>query len=136
MVLSATMCMSIMLYHEARGVAIPEQMQVAQVAQNRATAQNKPLCAVVLDGKQFSWANGYKKQLKFKTASAALKHYNVTDGNAFITAVGIASMSGVSTSKDYFYHDNTIKGFSKPMMQKITVTNKTKNFTFYKEKLS
>lgn len=136
MILTASMCMSFMLYHEARSTSIQEQMQVAQVAQNRAAAQNKPLCSIVLDAKQFNWAYGYKKRLKFKDINAALKYYNIKDGNSFITALSIANMSNLKTDDAYFYHDNSIKGFSGKMQQKITVTNKTKNFTFYKEKIS
>lgn len=132
MVLSSTICMAIMLYHEARGTTIQEQIQIAQVAQNRSMVQNKQVCNIVLDGNQFNWSKNYKPKYKFKSSDDMLKYYNITDGNSWITALGVSSMSKLHTTQAYYYHDNSICSFNKNMMAKIVVVNKTKNFTFYK----
>lgn len=55
MLLSATMCLALNVYHEARGEPIEGQLAVAMVTLNRARVAEVGVCEVVLARKQFSW---------------------------------------------------------------------------------
>ena len=52
---SALLCLSLNLYHEARGEMIPGQYAVAMVTMNRAKNNAAEVCKVVLKPHQFSW---------------------------------------------------------------------------------
>lgn len=54
---AALMCLALNVYHEARGEPVVGQHAVAQVTLRRAQERNKPICDVVAEKKQFSWAN-------------------------------------------------------------------------------
>lgn len=130
MILTPTLCMAIMIYHESRSATIHEQQLVAQVAQNRVAKQRKAVCGVVMDARQFSWAKKYKIKYHFVNNHDVMKYYNLTDGDAWITAVGVASLSSLPTSSAYYYHDKSI---SKQSYSGVLVAN-TKYFCFYREK--
>ena len=53
----AIQCLTLNVYHEARGDGINSMMGVAHVTMNRAASPNYPddVCAVVFERKQFSW---------------------------------------------------------------------------------
>ncbi|WP_374335948.1 cell wall hydrolase [Methyloversatilis sp.] len=53
---SALLCLSLNIYHEARGESLDGQYAVAQVTMNRAGDSSK-VCEEVMKPKQFSWAN-------------------------------------------------------------------------------
>jgi len=52
------MCLSLNIYHEARGESIMGRHAVALVTMNRAKRDPSKVCEVVFKRKQFSWANG------------------------------------------------------------------------------
>jgi spore germination cell wall hydrolase CwlJ-like protein len=51
----ALMCLSLNVFHEARGEAFQAQLAVAMATLNRAKATGQDLCDVVLEPGQFSW---------------------------------------------------------------------------------
>ena len=53
--LSSLLCLSLAVYHEARGEPIEGQEAVAEVVINRSEARHKSVCAVVYEPSQFSW---------------------------------------------------------------------------------
>jgi N-acetylmuramoyl-L-alanine amidase len=59
MVISAALCLSLTIYHEARGEEIFGQLAVAQVVMNRVENPRYPdtVCGVVTQPKQFSYLN-------------------------------------------------------------------------------
>ena len=133
MILTTTMCMSVMLYHEARSASIDEQISVAQVALNRAQVQDKPLCGVVFDKNQFNWSSKYKKK-SFASYKQMLQYYDIKDQTSWMVAVGVASTTKFIDSSAYFYHDNTIKGFGWNKGN-LVVVEKTPKFTFYRYRM-
>ncbi len=56
----ALMCLSLNIYHEARGEPIAGQMAVAYVTLTRAKERNQSVCQVVYHPKQFSWTSDKK----------------------------------------------------------------------------
>jgi len=59
MIMTATMCLALNLYFEARGEPLSGQLAVAQVTLNRVTDDRYPdtICDVVWEDKQFSWTH-------------------------------------------------------------------------------
>jgi spore germination cell wall hydrolase CwlJ-like protein len=55
MIEAALLCLSLNVYHEARGEPLEGQFAVAQVTLNRAGRDPEKICAVVGAAKQFSW---------------------------------------------------------------------------------
>lgn len=55
----AVACLSMNIYHEARGEVYDGQAMVALVTLNRAGYEKRKVCKVVTDKWQFSWYNGY-----------------------------------------------------------------------------
>ena len=57
MILSAVTCLSLAIYHEARGEPIQGQLAVGQVVLNRVASRDYPdtVCGVVTQKKQFSF---------------------------------------------------------------------------------
>ena len=58
---TALMCLSLNLYHEARGEPILGRYAVALVTLNRAKQDHETVCREVFKHKQFSWATGVRK---------------------------------------------------------------------------
>ena len=57
LVASATLCLALNVYHEARGELIPGQYAVALVTLNRAGGNPNEVCNQTFKPRQFSWAN-------------------------------------------------------------------------------
>jgi spore germination cell wall hydrolase CwlJ-like protein len=57
-VLLALACLSLNIYHEARGEPDTGQLAVAYVTLNRARSRNMDVCDVVVEPYQFSWTTG------------------------------------------------------------------------------
>lgn len=122
--------MALMAYHESRSTSIDEQILVANVANNRAIAQNKNVCSVVFDKRQFNWSANFKQKNKFKNYQEMLSYYKIDDSQSWVNAVSVAINTPQKT-KAMYYHDNSGSfGFK----QKLTLVKRTKNFTFYKDK--
>lgn len=119
-----------MAYHESRSASIDEQILVANVANNRAIAQNKNVCSVVFDKRQFNWSDNFKQKSKFRNYQEMLSYYKIEDSASWINAVSVAINTPQKT-KAMYYHDNS---GSFRFKNKLVITKRTKNFTFYKEK--
>jgi hypothetical protein len=52
-----TLCLSLAIYHEARGIPLHEQIAVALVIRNRARLANTSICSIIWaeNGSQFQW---------------------------------------------------------------------------------
>lgn len=73
------LCLSLNIYHEARGESTRTQEAVAAITMNRTKAKDKPrtVCEVVYEPRAFSWTNHHKK---------------VNDKEAFLKAKSIARL--------------------------------------------
>jgi len=62
MIMTATMCLALNVYFEARQESLAGQLAVAQVTLNRVTDDRYPdtVCDVVWEDKQFSWTHDGK----------------------------------------------------------------------------
>ena len=70
---TALLCLSLNIFHEARGETIPGQYAVALVTLNRAKTEQQ-VCREVFKPKQFSWANrGVKRTAKGWVISKGLQ---------------------------------------------------------------
>lgn len=105
---------------------------VAQVAENRSIQQNKPICSIVLDGYQFSWARSYQPRYRFINNNAMLKYYHITESGSWLIALTIAAMPSFKTSNALYYHDKSIDKFK--FNDKLKVVATTKSFIFYRDK--
>jgi spore germination cell wall hydrolase CwlJ-like protein len=75
---STILCLSLTVYHEARGEPLHAQKAVANVVLNRSLERNKSICEIVTEPNQFSW-------VKNKSAP------NPTELDAWIQASVVAS---------------------------------------------
>ena len=117
-----TLCMLKNIYHEARGEGVEGMQAVALVTMNRARQQDKTVCEVVYQRKQFSWTNTAKGRNKPVTG-------NIN------TAYDIASqaVSGVLddiTGGATHYHTKKVKPVWRKALDKATVIN---NHIFYRK---
>lgn len=55
MALTATICLAMAIYYEARGEPFRGKQAVAEVVINRSIDRNLPVCKVVFQPNQFSW---------------------------------------------------------------------------------
>ena len=116
-------CMLKNIYHEARGEGVEGMQAVALVTLNRAKQQDKTVCEVVYQRKQFSWtntANGRNKPIKGNIDAA----YNVASAAMSDKLIDI---TGGATH----YHTHTVKPVWRKALNKATVIN---NHIFYKGK--
>lgn len=60
-VVTATMCLALNVFHEARNQLIPGQYAVALVTRNRARKSGDTICEEVFKPKQFSWTDRVRR---------------------------------------------------------------------------
>lgn len=115
-------CMLKNIYHEARGEGVEGMKAVALVTLNRAKQQDKTVCEVVYQRKQFSWTNTAKGRNKpitgdinvaYNVASAAMND-NLIDFTAGAT----------------HYHTKKVKPVWRKALDKVVVIN---NHIFYRK---
>jgi len=58
--LTATVCLAMAIYYEARGEPLIGKQAVAEVVLNRAETSSTPICKVVFAPHQFSWSSRHK----------------------------------------------------------------------------
>lgn len=80
MVATALLCLSLNIYHEARGEPLEGQIAVAYVTHRRAKGDSSKYCQVVRSPGQFSWTQQRgvrvdKKSTAWKTAQAVAKSF-------------------------------------------------------------
>lgn len=114
---TALMCLALNIFHEAAVEPLEGQVAVAQVTINRANNDNKNVCKVVLEPKQFSWANSFS-HMPFKQRLTRLermqkkiaKSAKSSDKNAWKRAINIArqALTGKLKTKakyaDFYYN--------------------------------
>lgn len=61
LIATATMCLALNTYHEARGEPVMGRYAVALVTMNRAKQDHETVCREVFKHKQFSWTTGVRK---------------------------------------------------------------------------
>lgn len=87
---AALMCLSLNIYHEARGENLAGQRAIAQVTMNRANGKKENICNVVFSPKQFSWTNSLvlvSKEKRLKNYPRFMPDFN---SKAWIRAKQIA----------------------------------------------
>lgn len=90
----ALMCLSLNVYHEARGQSIAGQVAVAQVTMNRVHSPKYPddVCSVVYEHKQFSWygdgeSDAPKEEEAWERAQAVASGVLAGSGHAELESV-------------------------------------------------
>ena len=128
---TAVLCLAASLYHEARGEGIVGQYAVALVTMNRSKQQNKPVCDVVFQPKQFSWTNKHVTRTDSGWKLSSRLHPKDTD--AWQRAVRIAQVTLDGRMYDFtkgsmFYHAKTV---SPAWSRKMKPTKVVGNHHFY-----
>ena len=114
-------CMLKNIYHEARGEGVEGMQAVALVTLNRAKQQDKTVCEVVYQRKQFSWTNTAKGRNKPITGDINVA-YNVA--SAAMSDRLIDFTSGAT-----HYHTTKVKPVWRRALDEVVVIN---NHIFYK----
>jgi len=110
-----TVCMLKNIYHEARGEGVEGMQAVALVTLNRAKQQDKTVCEVVYQRKQFSWTNttkGRNKPIKGNIDAA----YNVASA---AMSDKLIDFTGGATH----YHTKKVKPIWRKSLDKIATIN-------------
>lgn len=110
---TATMCLALNVYHEARGEPQQGQVAVAHVTINRATKRNTNVCFEVTRPYQFSWLNDgglHWDGRKWRVDQGKMP----TDLKAWQKALEVAKAALVGISKDpthgaTFYHADYVQ---------------------------
>ncbi len=119
---AALICLSMNIFHEARGETVIGQYAVAQVTMTRADQDQRNVCRVVHQRKQFSWTNTPRK------------HPSQIDLDAWIKAMKIARQTlARKMSKDFskgatHYHAVYVSPYWKKSLRK---TVRIGNHIFY-----
>ena len=114
-------CMLKNIYHEARGEGVEGMQAVALVTLNRAKQQDKTVCEVVYQRKQFSWTNTAKGRNKPITGNIDTVHA--------VASQAIAGVLTDITSGATHYHTKRVKPVWRRALDEVVVIN---NHIFYK----
>jgi len=120
-VVSEWQCMLKNIYHEARGEGVEGMKAVALVTLNRAKQQDKTVCEVVYQRKQFSWTNTAKGRNKPITGNIDTVHA--------VASQAIAGVLTDITSGATHYHTTKVKPVWRRALDEVVVIN---NHIFYK----
>ena len=116
-------CMLKNIYHEARGEGVEGMQAVALVTLNRAKQQDKTVCEVVYQRKQFSWTNTAKGRNKPITGNIDTVHA--------VASQAIAGVLTDITSGATHYHTKRVKPVWRRALDEVVVIN---NHIFYRKK--
>jgi N-acetylmuramoyl-L-alanine amidase len=120
--LIALACLTLNIYHEARGEPDTGQLAVAYVTLNRARRKKMDVCDVVVEPYQFSWTTG---GVMMRTSGWTLMPHMVpTDRKALDKAVQIAKLAMSQKLEDptqgaLFYHATYVSPYWKSSMTEI-----------------
>jgi N-acetylmuramoyl-L-alanine amidase len=120
--LVALACLTLNIYHEARGEPDTGQLAVAYVTLNRARRKKMDVCDVVVEPYQFSWTTG---GVMMRTSGWTLMPHMVpTDRKALDKAVQIAKLAMSQKLEDptqgaLFYHATYVSPYWKSSMTEI-----------------
>ena len=117
--LVALACLSLNVYHEARGEPDLGQLAVAYVTLNRARRKKMDVCDVVVEPHQFSWTTG--GVMMRKTRWTLMPHMVPTDHKALAKALQISKLAMYQKLEDptqgaLFYHANYVAPYWKSSM--------------------
>jgi spore germination cell wall hydrolase CwlJ-like protein len=115
-------CMLKNIYHEARGEGVEGMQAVALVTLNRAKQQDKTVCEVVYQRKQFSWTNTAKGRNKPITGNIDTVHA--------VASQAIAGVLTDFTAGATHYHTTKVKPVWRRALDKVVVIN---NHIFYRK---
>ena len=115
-------CMLKNIYHEARGEGVEGMQAVALVTLNRAKQQDKTVCEVVYQRKQFSWTNTTKGRNKPITGNIDTVHA--------VASQAIAGVLTDITSGATHYHTTKVKPVWRRALDEVVVIN---NHIFYRK---
>ena len=89
MIAESLLCLTLVVFHEARSEPVEAQVAVAQVTLNRSRDKDYPssICEVVYEPKAFSWTSSHKKR-NLKESSIV----NEQEKKAFLKAKRISSL--------------------------------------------
>jgi N-acetylmuramoyl-L-alanine amidase len=115
-------CLSLNVYHEARGEPDEGQLAVAHVTLNRARQKKMNVCDVVVEPHQFSWTTG--GVVMRAHGWTLMPHMVPTEVQALAKAVRIARLAMSRKSKDptqgaLFYHADYVSPYWKHSMTQI-----------------
>ena len=90
----ALLCLTLNVYHEARGESLSGQFAVAHVTLNRAKRKAKNVCRVVYQKGQFSWVNDQlsndmsdkkakTRAMRVAFVSLLFSHWDITRGATY-----------------------------------------------------
>ena len=116
-------CMLKNVYHEARGEGVEGMQAVALVTLNRAKQQDKTVCEVVYQRKQFSWTNTTNGRSKPITGNIDTVHA--------VASQAIAGVLTDFTGGATHYHTTKVKPVWRRALDKVAVVN---NHIFYRNK--
>lgn len=131
---TALLCLSLNLYHEARGEPLDGQHAVAQVTLNRANHDPKKVCSVVTQRRQFSWTTGAVK--KVNGHLVLNRNFEPKDKKAWNLAVTVAKlnmagwMPDVTGGYSKFY---AVRSLHPAWAKSMKVARVIGNHRFYKE---
>lgn len=111
------------IYHEARGEGVEGMKAVALVTLNRAKQQDKTVCEVVYQRKQFSWTNTAKGRNKPVTGNINTAHN--------IASQAVSGVLDDITGGATHYHTKKVKPVWRKALSKATTIN---NHIFYRNK--
>lgn len=115
-------CMLKNIYHEARGEGVEGMQAVALVTLNRAKQQDKTVCEVVYQRKQFSWTNTTKGRNKPIAGDINTVHA--------VASQAIAGVLDDITSGATHYHTTKVKPVWRKALDEVVVIN---NHIFYRK---
>jgi N-acetylmuramoyl-L-alanine amidase len=117
--LLALACLSLNVYHEARGEPDAGQLAVAYVTLNRARQKKMEVCDVIVEPYQFSWTTG--GVMMREGGWTLMPHMIPNDERALKKALGIARQAMFGKAKDptqgaLFYHADYVSPYWKDAM--------------------
>lgn len=114
--LTATQCLTVNLYYEARGESIKGMKAVAAVVYNRAESRVYPnsICKVIFQNKQFSWTHQQHPKDIYKLLEGDLRHLSNKDKQSYLLAKKVAQMPQKDLQKllpkgTLWYHSSTVR---------------------------
>lgn len=118
---TALLCLTLNIYHEARGEQVPGQYAVAQVNIRRAEQNDTSVCRETFKPSQFSWTSKVRKTSAGWVIPA---HLYPKDKDAWKKAMIIASISLKGKMMDFskgadHYHAKTVAPKWSRQMQKV-----------------
>lgn len=120
--LLALACLSLNVYHEARGEPDTGQLAVAYVTLNRAWRNDMEVCDVVVEPYQFSWTTG--GVMMRANGWTLMPHMVPTDMKALEKAVRISELAMSRKAKDptvgaLYYHADYVSPSWRSSMTEI-----------------